>query len=37
MQDLRQSVEIRVEKSEEKYRQEIVGRSHEAGKVISGQ
>lgn len=37
MQDLRKSIEIMVEKSEEEYRQEIVGRSHEAGKVISGQ
>lgn len=37
MQDLRKSVEIRVEKSEEKFRQEILGRSHGIGKVINGQ
>lgn len=36
MQDLRESIGIKVGKSEEKYRQEILGRSYEVGKVISG-
>lgn len=37
MQDLRKSEDIRVGKSKEKYRQEALSRSHEAGKIMSGQ
>ena len=36
MQDLRESADIRLEKSEEKHREEALGRSQEAGKVVNG-
>lgn len=37
MQDLRKSADIWVEKSKEKYREEVLGRSHKTGKFMSVQ
>lgn len=37
MQDLRKSADIRLEKSEEKHREEVLSRSQRAEKVMSGQ